>query len=60
MKNLLATLSTASLILVASFSQAQEPASVKAPRCAVAKSTTVETTADGRTIITVHSVQVCK
>lgn len=61
MKSFLATIATLSLILTAGFSSAQEPASTpKSPRCAVAKSTTVEQTADGKTVIRIQSVQVCK
>lgn len=48
--------------LISSVAFAQEPAASapKAPRCAVAKSTTVEQTADGRTVIRVRTVEVCK
>lgn len=54
MKSLLTTIATLALILTAGFASAQEP------RCAVAKSTTVETTADGRTVIRVKTITVCK
>jgi hypothetical protein len=44
--------------LFAGWVNAAEPA--PSPRCAVAKSTTFETTPDGRTVIVVKTVQVCK
>lgn len=49
---------TVTVILFAGWANAQEP--VPSPRCAVSKSTTFETTADGRTVIMVKTVQVCK
>jgi hypothetical protein len=45
--------------LFAGWANAQEPA-VKAPRCAIAKSTEISQTADGRTIIRVKTVEVCR
>lgn len=55
------TLAVCTLISSVAFAQAPA-ASNPAPanRCAVAKSTTFETTADGRTVIVVKTVQVCK
>lgn len=60
MKSFFATIATLALILTAGISSAQEPASTPKPRCATAKSTEITQTADGRTVIRVKSVQVCK
>lgn len=45
--------------LISSVAFASEPAP-KAPRCAVAKSTEITQTVDGRTVIRVKTIQVCK
>lgn len=59
MRNLISAAAASLIIASTLIANAQEPATVKA-RCAVAKSTTVETTADGRTVIRVKSVTICK
>lgn len=46
------------VITLAGWANAQEP--TVAPRCAVAKSTEISQTADGRTVIRVKTIQVCK
>lgn len=49
---------TVTVILFAGWANAQEPA--PSPRCAVAKSATVEHTADGKWIIRTKEIKVCK
>lgn len=59
MKSFLATIATLSLILTAGLASGQEPAANKA-RCAIAKTASFHTTADGKTVIRIQSIQVCK
>lgn len=54
------TLAVCTLISSVAFAQAPAASNPAPVRCAVAKSTTFETTADGRTVIVVKTVQVCK
>ena len=46
------------VITLAGWASAQEPTA--APRCAVAKSTTIEHTADGKSVLVTKTVKVCK